>query len=208
MPANLLDYFDRVVVINLARRPERLAQFRARFADWPFHTPERLEAIDGSTAVVPQNWTHGPGAWGCRLSHRVAVATALEQGVSSLFVLEDDAMPAADFAAGAEAFLASVPADWEVLMFGAQHLSPPTPVSPGVDRCAFVNRCHGYALRGRAMAGYIAMLDRFDTDHCDVVLGSLMPHLNAYAPRPLLIGQSAGVSDITGREEEARFLTL
>lgn len=48
MESNLQQTFDRVVVINLARRADRLARFNRLLCDWPFKTPQRFEAIDGS----------------------------------------------------------------------------------------------------------------------------------------------------------------
>jgi len=198
--------FDRVVVINLARRPERMERFWENLRDWPFKKPERFEAVDGTVTLPPQGWGKGAGAWGCLLSHRAVLDGAIKDRLNSLLVLEDDAFPVPGFARSAAQFLRRVPGDWDCLMFGADHLLPPTPVDANVVRCTAANRSHAYAVRGPFMKVLGEFWSKTTNDHCDVVLSSLMRHFKAYAPDPLLIGQDAGHSDISGRGERLRFL--
>ena len=120
MAARIFDYFDRVVVVNLNRRPERLAAFIRRLNNWPFKWPTRVEAVDGFlTAPPPETWTAGRGAWGCQLSHCGVLHAALNDRLKNILVLEDDAYPVLDFAERAAKFLANVPDDWDGLMLGA-----------------------------------------------------------------------------------------
>jgi hypothetical protein len=195
-------------VINLARRPERLARFSSRLqTNWPFAMPQRFEAVEGSNQVLPSTWKKGAGAWGCQQSHRAVLDSAIADGVSSLLVLEDDAFPVDDFARQAELFLSRVPDDWNCLMLGAEHLLPPIPVAPGVVRCVASIRCHAYALRGPLMPMLSVFWQCNKTDHCDLVLSSLITHYKTYAPDPLLFGQEAGWSDITPGDEPLRFFS-
>jgi len=205
--ASLLDTFDRVVVINLARRRERFARFTRRFQAWPFKPPQRFEAIDGLQVQIPDYWKNGPGAWGCMLSHQAVVDSAIADGVSSLLVLEDDAYPVPDFTPLAADFLAKVPKDWDCLMFGTEHLFPPIVVGPGVVRCVGSIRTHAYAVRGRMLPVLREFWKHHKTQHCDMGLALTMRYVKAYAPNPLLIGQDAGESDITGLSESLRFLS-
>jgi hypothetical protein len=203
---NLSETFDRVVVINLARRPERLARFWQLLGQWPFKTPQRFEAVDGEAVGVPPGWDKGPGAWGCLVSHRSVLESAINDGVRSLLVLEDDAYPVANIASLSARFLESVPNDWDGLMFGAEFLLPPQIISPGVVRCVAANRSHAYAVRGPLMQVLLHFWQNTTNDHCDIVISSLMRQFKFYAPDPLLIGQDAGRSDVTGRNEWLRFL--
>jgi Glycosyltransferase family 25 (LPS biosynthesis protein) len=204
---NITETFDRVVLINLARRHERLQRFWQLLGNWPFKTPRRFEAVDGHAMVVPAGWDKGPGAWGCLLSHRSVFESAINDGVSSLLVLEDDAYPVQNFSLLSQKFLASVPDDWDGLMFGAEHMLPPQTISPGIVRCVAANRSHAYAVRGRFMSVLLQFWQNTANDHCDIVISSLMRHFKLYAPDPFLIGQDGGPSDVTGRKEPLRFLS-
>jgi hypothetical protein len=203
---NLSETFDRVVVINLGRRPERLARFWKLLGQWPFKTPQRFEAIDGLAVGVPSGWDKGPGAWGCLLSHRWVLESAINDGIHSLLVLEDDAYPVTNIASLSARFLESAPNDWDGLMFGAEFLLPPQVISPGVVRCIAANRSHAYAVRGPLMRILLHFWQNTTNDHCDIVISSLMRQFKFYAPDPLLIGQDAGLSDVTGHNEWLRFL--
>lgn len=205
--SDISETFDRVVVVNLARRPQRLERFWTLLTDWPFKKPQRFEAVDGEAVGTPPGWDKGPGAWGCLLSHREILDRAIGDGLRSVFVLEDDAYPAENFAALAADFLRNVPEDWDGLMFGAEHLHEPQASRPGVLRCVASNRSHAYAVRGRFMKTLSEFWRNTVNDHCDIVLSSLMRHFNVYAPDPLLIGQDCGHSDVTGRREYLRFLS-
>jgi hypothetical protein len=204
---DLSEAFDRVVVVNLARRPERIERFWTLLTDWPFKKPQRFEAVDGQAVGTPAGWDKGPGAWGCLLSHRQILGQALKDGVRSMLVLEDDAFPVDNFSALAARFLRDVPVDWDGLMFGTQHLREPEPVSPGLVKCIASNRTHAYAVRGKFMSTLLQFWESTTNDHCDIILSSLMRHFNVYAPEPLLIGQDCGHSDVTGRREYLRFLS-
>jgi hypothetical protein len=206
-PGDISATFDRVVVINLARRPERLERFWKLLADWPFNKPQRFEAVDGQVVEIPAEWDKGPGAWGCMLSHRAVLDRAIGDGMRSLLLLEDDAFPVPNFTALAGEFLQNLPDDWDGLMFGAEHLLEPQVLRPGIVRCVAANRAHAYAVRGRFMQVLSEFWRNTANDHCDIVLSSLMRHFKVYAPDPLLIGQDAGHSDITGRREYLRFLS-
>ena len=204
--AGIDEFFDRVVVVNLARRPERLGAFISRLKNWPFKWPVRFEAVDGKTVAMPEQWTAGAGAWGCQLSHRAVLDAAIRDGMKNVLILEDDAYPVVDIADRAKAFLERVPDDWDCLMLGAQHLRAPTPVCDGVVRCVASNRTHAFAVRGRMMQTLRNVWGLNKTDHCDLVLSSLMRVFKAYSPDPLLIGQDGGESDVTNRLERLRFL--
>jgi len=206
LTSNVAEMFDRVVVINLARRPDRLQRFWSLLGQWPFKTPQRVEAVDGAAVCVPGGWDKGPGAWGCLLSHRAVLDSAIADNVSTLLVLEDDAYPVKNFTSLATRFLQNVPDDWDGLMLGAEHLLPPTPITFGVVRCQAANRSHAYAVRGKFMNVLSQFWRNTTNDHCDIVISSLMRHFKLYAPDPLLIGQDAGQSDVTGRKEWLRFL--
>lgn len=197
---------DRIVLINLDRRGDRLRRF-ARQADrlpalagWV-----RVSAVDGHAAPVPGGWRAGPGAFGCRESHLRVLSAALADGVNTLTVFEDDATLTPGFAAGLAALLTTAPADWEGLLLGCQGQVPAPEVGPGVRRVVNAQRTHAYVVRGReAMQSLHDQWAATDT-HIDHHWYVWQQARAVYQPDPLLVGQAAGRSDIVNRVDGERW---
>lgn len=203
--------FDRIVVINLARRPERLVEFEQRLAvAWPEAAAYWLEvatAVDGQACPAPDWWGGLPGAWGCYRSHVNVLEMSLMDGVESLLVFEDDACFAPGFRPKLAACLAALPDDWAQFYLGGQHLRHPRPVNELVVKGSNVNRTHAYALRGseRIAEAYRWLQagehwrgtpkKKFHVDHH---FGKLHAKSTwpVYAAREWLCGQAASSSDI------------
>lgn len=203
--------FDRVIVVSLRRRMDRLGQFWARLEQtgWPFKTPIVFEAIDGEKIPVPSGvsggnqWKSGGGAWGCMQSHRQILEHAILEGVDSLLVLEDDAYTVDSFPEKAAEFVKNLPSNWDGLMLGGQHMGSPPSVVPGIVKCQNCQRTHAYAVRGKYMRDLYALWHSY-FGHCDHVMGPFQARYNVYAPDPFLIGQGSTRSDISGRLDPLR----
>src|SRR5690349_1383334 len=84
--AAFTDLFDRIVCINLDRRPDRWESFSQRLAPAgiPADRVMRFAAIDGTILPPPPWWKAGRGAWGCHQSHVRVLEDALQDRVQSL----------------------------------------------------------------------------------------------------------------------------
>ena len=89
------------------------------------------------------------------MSHRQIMREAIEAGIESILVLEDDALPVEDFTSRAIEFLECVPDDWDCLMLGGQHLMAPDRIGPGIVRCVGTQRTHAFAVRRGMMSGLL-----------------------------------------------------
>lgn len=201
--------FDRVVVISLRRRHERLAAFYKSLCDggWVAEEPTLFDAVDGGSGTVPcpSYWKSGGGAYGCQQSHIQVLQRALMDGVKSLLVFEDDAVFQSDFTATLHRFMEAVPVNWECLMLGGQHMSNPVPVSDGIVRCTNTQRTHAYAVYGNAIRDLCQMWQG-SRNHIDWDMGPFFGKRGkTYAPDPFMVGQGAGRSDISGRNNPAKF---
>lgn len=204
----LTEVFARVCVISLARRTDRLGRFlRMTESNWPFKAPQVVPAIDGNLVIPPETWKAGGPAWGCARSHAGILERCLADGIESVLILEDDAMVWPGFEEACAKFLAAVPGDWEILMFGGQN-SPgavsPVPGQPGVVRTKECGRTHAYGARGRP--AMVALYHKYvsGTQHIDWHMGAVHRRHRTYAPVPFLVAQAGGPSDISGRVEPDR----
>lgn len=203
--------FDRVVVVSLERRPERLLAFQGRLsAAWPAVRCDVFPAVDGEQEIMPKGWAGTAGAWGCYRSHQAVIAQAIDDDVDRLLVFEDDATFVSDFAERLENL--SIPADCEQLYLGGEHLRPPLPGPPGFVRGANVNRTHAYAVLGRRALLTLQQHLRWNPatwgpkHHVDHRFGELHERggIVVYAVKPCLCGQEAGLSDVDGRKRPKR----
>jgi len=209
--------FERVYCVNLDRRPDRWRIFCEGLPkDWPFPQPERFAAVDGHLVRPPSWWKAGRGAWGCYRSHALLIERCLNEGVGSVLLLEDDALFPDGFSERVLAWLRHVPADWEVLYLGGQHLraaiNPPLKVGPELWQPYNVNRTHAWALNGSGLQAVYSHLHRIDwhhANHIDHHLGRLCQRREnrVYCPPAWLVGQAAGKSNISGKVPPDRFWT-
>ena len=212
----LYEIFERVYVINLARRTDRWERFTERLPnDWPFKPPVRYDAVDGMLTSSPDWWQGGSGAWGCYKTHLRLLEDCLNQNIPSVLILEDDAVCVEGFREKAEQFFHHLPGDWEMIYLGGQHLQEdlqlPRKVNDWVYQPFNVNRLHCYAFRGRMMMtrAYLHLNDFQNWGvfhHVDHHLGELQKTLEhgLYVPREWLVAQAEGQSDINGQTLEFR----
>lgn len=200
--------FDRVAVINLDKRLDRLGAFKAKVAPYPsLRNFVRYRAIHGDTVSVPKAFISGGGAWGCRQSHLRVLEDAMQDGVEVLLVLEDDCRFVPNFEQKLNAFMKVVPDDWEGLMLGGQDHGP-SPASIGIEgvvRSTNTQRTHAYVVRGREPMRDLYRLWAWCDRHIDHWFGQWQQRHQVYQPVPFLCGQDETASDISGRVDTVRY---
>lgn len=207
--------FERVVCVNLDRRPDRWQAFCERLpTDWPFREVARRQAIDGKRCPPPPWWRQGASAWGCYRSHVRILEECLNDQVQSVLLLEDDALFLDGFADRVHRFLRHVPADWQMLYLGGQHLMVNRVPPKRINRWAYqpynVNRTHAFALQGdmlRIVYRHLHKHDWHTGHHIDHHLGRLHQRREhrIYAPKQWLVGQATSKSNISGKTPPDRF---
>lgn len=197
-PTPAKEFFDRVVIINLERRPDRLKEVRDELEKgWPFVEPISMKAIDGKLCKAPAGYTEGDYAYACFQSHRRAIEDAINDGCRSVLVLEDDFVLIDEFESRSVQFMRSLPDEWEFAWLGGHHMTPPIPHSPGVVKSTKMDRCHAYAARGQGLIELYRYWHQWHTGHCDWAISDWMRSRKSYCAQPWLIGQRGGYSDIT-----------
>lgn len=206
--------FDRVHVLNLDRRPDRLAAFWDRWAHGAAEAwrlagqppPGRAAAVDGRLTGKPSWFDQQAGAWGCLRSHLRLWEDAIAGG-HDVFVFEDDVVFSDDFAGRIGPFLGAVPEDWQMVYLGGLHRMPAAhpPVSlPGggpVHLGRAITTTYAYGVRGSFLPELYRAVHEAEQHHIDQMLARLMVAntWRVYCPVPWLCGMDEGMSDICGR---------
>jgi len=196
--------FDRTLILNLDSRPDRWSEIQSRLpADW-LPTPERFAAIEGQRQKIPTDWRTTPGAYGCYLSHLLALSDAVTRQ-ERVLILEDDCLFCDNFTQRADAFLTGVPGDWDQVYLGGQHDKPPVAVATGIERTMGTRRTHAYGVSPEGAAKLLDLLSQAKIkNHIDLMFSAVHPKIQAYCPTAWLCGQAAGTSDILGIVPRAR----
>ena len=112
-----------MLVINLERRPDRMARFSA--TNGFLSRLQRFPACDGRSVdrerliaegTIDARITCTSGALGCALSHRAVWLQALEKGDTTVF--EDDAVVNGNFEAQTQRLIAQLPPVWDIIYWG------------------------------------------------------------------------------------------
>jgi hypothetical protein len=187
----LNDIFDRIVVINLDRRPDRLAEFDEQAKSVGL-TYERHSAFD----VEGMTDKHGRpirGIIGCTRSHFDVLDKAMNDGVQRLFVFEDDANFVEDYNEKFEKTWAEVPEDWDIF-YGGLWLHQSRPFSERLVVPIDSYSAHAYGIDLKAMETIHRHLQ--GKDIIDIELSVLNSRLQAFCAKPALVYQRPSYSDL------------
>jgi GR25 family glycosyltransferase involved in LPS biosynthesis len=189
----LNDIFDRVVVINLDSRPDRLEQFDAQAKKFGIKY-DRISAVPADPPKLPATWA-------CKESHLSVMKQAIKDGVKRLFVFEDDALFDTEFDTKFPLFYKELPEDWDMLYLGAWHIVN-EPYKEGIVKMIESYSAHAYGINEHYMQE--ALSAAYKPNPIDIALAKKHPHIKAYCAKPALVGQTPGYSDI---EREYRDVT-
>jgi GR25 family glycosyltransferase involved in LPS biosynthesis len=193
------NYFDRIVVINLDRRIDRLRQFESQVNDLGIDFV-RYSAIDAQVlGISPMN--------ACRQSHHKVLTDAAADKVQRLLILEDDVKFRQNFSQDFARLSNVLPNDWQMLYLGSSSLSPVDIGIEGLWKSNAALTTHAYGIK----AELFDTLIRASSDErypIDLAYSDLHPKLQVYACWPSLVGQMASFSDIENQFVDYKFLII
>jgi GR25 family glycosyltransferase involved in LPS biosynthesis len=181
-------YFDRIVLINLERRKDRMEESTAQL--------QRLDMPNHSTTLFTGHDMPGDGNRGCTASHRGVLELICHHRWQRTLILEDDFhVNHDDCQERFAAMIGDVPDDWEMLYLGGHYGKAPLGrVSPHVIRCDNMMTTSSYAVTldfARRMAPWICGVGPIDT----LYFGEHQKG-RSYIFQPRLMKQRAGYSDL------------
>jgi glycosyl transferase family 25 len=186
--------FPHKVCINLDRRIERWRQMQDKLYQHGIHSVRRFAAIDGETSAIPANWPGTPGAYGCLLSHLEVVRDARRLGLPSVLIFEDDVVFDDQFEKKFSEYVRHVPADWDMLFFGALHKDELIKISDNIGRITQSNSTYACVLRDTVFDAFIELNSR-GNEVLDVNSLVLQKQFNCYCFLPHLAWVEVAYSD-------------
>ena len=194
----LSDYFDRVAVINLDRRADRLERFKEQADDLGIDFV-RYSAIDAQALGISP-------IQACSQSHHRVLTDAAADGVKRLFVFEDDAEFESNFNSKFDYIIANLPQDWQMLYLGSW-MHPTIDIGiEGLKRSEGTILTHAYGAKAEVFDLLIqASLEDMPIDEAYFRIHSQM---KVYVADPSIVLQKAGHSDIRGHLADYSSLML
>jgi GR25 family glycosyltransferase involved in LPS biosynthesis len=185
------DYFDKVIVINLDRRTDRMEKLAPQLEKLDIQY-KRFSAVDGKKLDID------PVVAGLR-SHLQVMKQIAGQRV---LILEDDAQFVEDFNEKFEKVMQTLPEDWDIFYLGAL-----VPKDVGLIR--MVNRHWGiqvlttgsqaYCINPSRLEYFINKLEDYNS-YIDIGLRDFAKDLKAYITQPNLVVQFPSYSDLRLKE--------
>jgi GR25 family glycosyltransferase involved in LPS biosynthesis len=181
------DYFDKVVVINLDRRTDRMEKLVPQLEALGI-TYERHSAVDALELDI------SPIVAGT-MSHVEVLKKYKEKRV---LVLEDDALFCEDFNEKFDEAMQKLPRDWDVFYLGAlipKDTGLVTPVNNHWGRQVMTTGSQAYCILPVRMQYFIEMLDGYEW-YIDIGLREFAKSFNAFVAQPNLVTQFPSYSDL------------
>jgi GR25 family glycosyltransferase involved in LPS biosynthesis len=190
----LEQFFDRIYVINLKRRPDRLEKFFAGIAPYveDVNNVILVEAIDG-LAERPDLGLHA-GKWGCAMSHIKTLKLIAENQAERTLIFEDDCEFYEDFEDIFTSAIQDVPESWDMLYFGANLIDHPLQIKNRIHKTTRCFAAHAYGVSKQFVENNHHIFS--DYPEIDVQYANIQPMLNAYVIHPAICGQFASYSDL------------
>lgn len=193
------DHFNKVIVINLRRRRDRLA----RFMDQMDHIGVSMAEVTVFEAYdKPLHEGLPNGNMGCTASHRAVLEIIAFNRWERVMVFEDDAMVRPEFINGFDgefrAMFEAVPKDFAICYLGAHYADvPKRRVNDHVIEANRVLTTSSYIIghkQARLMAPYISGVGPIDN-----LFSGFTERGNSYILEPRMFVQYTSESDLTGR---------
>ena len=185
------DFFDKVVVINLDRRTDRMEKLGVQLDELGIQY-ERFSAIDGKAEGI------SPVEAG-KLSHLKVIQ---ELNNEKALILEDDAYFVDGFQERFDVEMDTLPEDWDVFYLGVwlpRYTGKLTPVNKNWTRQVMSNGMQAYCVNPKK-ADYFAKEVQEYEGYIDVCFRILADRTNAYVLQPNLVTQFPSYSDLRERE--------
>lgn len=212
----LNDFFTKIYVINLDRRPDRYQQCQIEFNKIGVKV-ERASAMDGK--LIPDSTGWGPREKACyavTTKHIELISDSLSKNYSNILILEDDVAFINNFNDIFYERIKFLPEDWDLLFIGGNHILHVNgfdlltgdknfkvtkqnykTLNYELSKSPCTYCTHAIAINSRFYKNVIDKMKQFPSDPTDNLYYQLqMEGCKAFTFLPSLVIQKAGFSDV------------
>jgi len=212
----LNDYFTKIYVLNLDKRPDRYQQCQIEFKKIEIDV-ERVSAMDGTK--IPNTEHLGFREKACfavTTRHRELLSEALIKKYDNILIFEDDVKFIDNFNEIFNERIKFLPEDWDLLLIGGNHIlyvngfdlitgdknfkvtkENYKTLNYELSKSPCTYCTHAIAINSRFYNRVIDKMKEFPTAPTDNLYYQLqMEGCNAYTFLPSLVKQTAGFSDV------------
>lgn len=193
----LSKYFDKIYCVNLDTRPDRLEKVQKEFTRVGFDDISRYSAINGKHVKHSSNLLNGE--IGILQTHINIINNSIKENFKNVLIMEDDVC-FTDEINKIEEYLKMVPEDWDMIYFGANHISGKALVKIN-DKIVRLNHSFGLqcvAIKNTLFNKIIEETPKFEKQ-IDVYYAEWQNDINAYCFHPNIALQEIGFSDIQNK---------
>jgi hypothetical protein len=195
----LFDKFDKVYLINLDRRPDRLENFKTYVNKYDLGEFERFSAVDGKN-LNNDNKSHlKNGEIGVIKSNLEIIKNAKKNKYKTILVIEDDCI-FNDVILDFQSYFDLLPSDWDMLYMGGNHnthmgINPPIKINDKIIKLHSTYSAHFIGINSKIFDHIEVLLEKGE-EPLDVLYSKLQKIFNCYSFTPAMTSQMVNFSDI------------
>ena len=196
----LFDRFDKVYLVNLDRRPDRLESFKTQVNKYDLGEFTRISAVDGSKLNVSEySNTLKSGELGLVLTNLEIIKDAKKNKYKSILILEDDCF-FTDEILNIEEYFKMLPLDWDMMYMGGNHnthmgVQGPIVINEKIVKLHSTYSTHFIGIKETLFDHIEIILSKYQ-DPLDVSYVKLQKIFNVYSFYPAIAKQIVDFSDI------------
>lgn len=206
MRITLNSFFDHIYCVNLDKRYDRWNDSQKEFKKYQIENVERFSATDGEK-IPSESYSSrmSGGDIGAFITHTRLFNNALSNGYKNFLLLEDDVEFKENFNTLFDVAVQEVPADWEILHFGGNHVfGEPVRFTDNVSIPTRTLATHAVAFSNSVYEKILDLID--DLQPADLIYSQNFYRFKSYEFNPPLAWQRAGWSDVTKSYSDYDFL--
>lgn len=202
--------FDKIFVINLKRRPDRLEHFDSQAKKYGINY-EIIEAFDGDTIngdfeifgkkIIPSGEYKGldnymKSCLGATISHYQVLKKSIENSYKKIMVFEDDVLFNDDFEKSLIDGVSNLPENWDFLYLSGTAVDFEK-INTSISKLKSSYCLHSYCLSSNIFNKLILEIEeKIFSFPVDVIYSHNLKNNNSYITIPFLTKQYSNFSDI------------